>query len=487
MKYYGRLSVAALLAIAPLYGFAQEKVVPIKYGDMDQWIIRKVHESGVIGGNTKLLYEIGPTKEIDGNKPYKNMGGSPWGTSNVMAKVVGIVKTNNSVYRDKRDNGYCARLETHIESVKVLGMVNITVLAAGSIYLGDMLEPITGTKNAEKNMNWGVPFTQRPKAVRYDYKVKMSGEKDRIRLTGFSKKGQVAGQDCAITVFFLQKRMEDAEGNITAKRVGTMVVKYDKDSDGWVNGALKKLAESMKQYFSKDVILGRNGGDEFSIFMPDCTEMEVKPFLKKFTEETRNFYCKGEAHTFTISLGFAEYPVLADDRSKLMRCADMALYEVKMRGKNGCMAYREGEQVKSRAKLGFAVKDIIDNMPGAFIVYRADKENDEILLANSELLRLTGCKNMDELLAYTGKSFFNLIRPDEQESCQKSIWSQINGGHSNDYIFFHMRKADGTYISVLDHGRIVDSVHNGRVFYVMIMDLKSLQMHYGDCLELVEK
>ena len=147
MKYYGRLSVAALLAIAPLYGFAQEKVVPIKYGDMDQWIIRKVHESGVIGGNTKLLYEIGPTKEIDGNKPYKNMGGSPWGTSNVMAKVVGIVKTNNSVYRDKRDNGYCARLETHIESVKVLGMVNITVLAAGSIYLGDMLEPITGTKN----------------------------------------------------------------------------------------------------------------------------------------------------------------------------------------------------------------------------------------------------------------------------------------------------------------------------------------------------
>lgn len=253
------------------------------------------------------------------------------------------------------------------------------------------------------------------------------------------------------------------------------------------DGVLQKLAESMKQYFSKDVILGRNGGDEFCIFMPDCTAVEVKPFLKKFTEETRNFYCKGEAHTFTISLGFAEYPDLADECSKLMRCADMALYAVKMRGKNGCMAYREGEQVKSRAKLGFAMKDIINNLPGAFIVYRADKENDEILLANSELLRLTGCKNMDELLAYTGKSFCNLIRPDEQESCQKSIWSQINGGHSNDYIFFHMRKADGKYISVLDHGRIVDSVHNGRIFYVMIMDLKSLQMHYGDCLELVEK
>ncbi|MCD7926331.1 MAG: PCMD domain-containing protein [Bacteroides sp.] len=237
MKNYSRLSVVALLALAPLYGIAQEKVVPIKYGDMDQWITRKIHESGIIGGNTKLVYEIGPTKEIDGNEPYKNMGGSPWGTSNVMAKVVGIVKTNNSVYKDARDHGYCARLETHIESVKVLGMVNITVLAAGSIYLGDMLEPITGTKNAEKNMNWGVPFTQRPKAVRYDYKVKMSGEKNRIRLTGFSKRGQVEGQDCAIAVFFLQKRTEAADGSITAKRVGTMVVKYDKGSDGWVNDA----------------------------------------------------------------------------------------------------------------------------------------------------------------------------------------------------------------------------------------------------------
>lgn len=253
------------------------------------------------------------------------------------------------------------------------------------------------------------------------------------------------------------------------------------------DGVLKKLAESMKQYFSKDAILGRNGGDEFSVFMPDCTVAEVKPFLKKFTEETRKFYCKGEERAFTISLGFAEYPVFADDRSQLMRCADKALYDVKMRGKNGCMAYSEGEQVKSRAKLGFVIKDIVDNLPGAFIVYRADKENDEILLANSEMLRLTGCKNMDELLAYTGKSFCNLIRPDEQESCQKSIWSQINGGHSNDYIFFHMQKADGTYISVLDHGRIVDSVYNGRVFYVMIMDLNSLQRHYGDRLELGEK
>ena len=38
-----------------------------------------------------------------------------------------------------------------------------------------------------------------------------------------------------------RKRTEDAQGNITAKRVGTMVVKYDKDSDGWENDATYEI------------------------------------------------------------------------------------------------------------------------------------------------------------------------------------------------------------------------------------------------------
>lgn len=230
-----KLFVSLSLCALALGGRAQEKVVPFKFGDMNQWVTRRIHESGVIGGHTKLLYELGPTKEIDGNVAYVNQGGSPWANSNVMAKVMGIVKTNTSVYPEKRgDNDYCARLETHIEKVKVLGLVNITVLASGSLYLGDMKEPITGTKDGEKALNMGVPFTSRPKAVRYDYKVQMSGEPNRIRQTGFSRKETVPGQDCAIMTCLLQKRTEDAEGNITAERVGTVAVKYMQSED-WKN------------------------------------------------------------------------------------------------------------------------------------------------------------------------------------------------------------------------------------------------------------
>ena len=239
MKMKGLFGVLAMAF--PLFMNAQERVAPIKYGDMDQWITRKIHESGIIGGATKLLYEVGPTQEIDGNIPYTNKGGSPWGTSNVMAKVMGVVKTNTSVYPERRGNGYCARLETHIESVKVkLIGLNISVLASGSMFLGDMKEPITGTKKGEKNLNIGVPFTSRPKAVRYDYKVKMSGEPHRIRQTGFSRKSTVKGQDCAIMTCLLQKRIEDKDGNIIAKRVGTAVVRYDKNAD-WHNGATYEI------------------------------------------------------------------------------------------------------------------------------------------------------------------------------------------------------------------------------------------------------
>lgn len=241
MKRSCNIFVALVMLLVTMNAGAAEKEVLLPYGDMNRWTIRKIHESSIIGGKTKTLYEVGPNRTIEGNKPYVNGGGSPWGTSNVMAKVMGVVKTNNSVYRDRHGSGYCAKLTTHIESVKVLGLMNIKVLAAGSLFLGDMKEPITGTKDGPKAMNCGIRFTQRPKAIRYDYKVQTAGSSTRIKQNGFSRKQNVAGKDYAIAVLFLQKRTEDSKGNITAKRVGTMVVKYGKSTGGWVDDATYEI------------------------------------------------------------------------------------------------------------------------------------------------------------------------------------------------------------------------------------------------------
>ena len=81
---------------------AQHKVEMIPFGNMDQWIDRQIKESGIIGGATKNVYAIGPTATVTETKAYKNMGGSPWATSNVMARVAGITKTNTSVFPEKR-------------------------------------------------------------------------------------------------------------------------------------------------------------------------------------------------------------------------------------------------------------------------------------------------------------------------------------------------------------------------------------------------
>lgn len=232
---FGIAMAVAALSCLPIKG--QEKVVPLKYGNMDHWVVRNIKESAIIGGNQKTIYAVGPNMTINGNTPYTNKGGSPWGSSNVLAHVSGIYKTNNSVYRDKHEGGYCAKLVTHIEKVKVLGLINIKVLAAGSLFLGSVREPITGTKDGVKAINWGIPFTARPKALRYDYKTLLSNSPTRIKQTGFSGASTVQGHDYAITVLYLQKRHEDANGNITAKRVGTMVVKYGKSTSGWVENA----------------------------------------------------------------------------------------------------------------------------------------------------------------------------------------------------------------------------------------------------------
>ena len=258
--------------------------------------------------------------------------------------------------------------------------------------------------------------------------------------------------------------------------------KFINDIYGHVYGdrALKNLADSMKKSFPSDALLGRNGGDEFCILLPNRTYDDAKEQLQQFTMLPKIFSYKGNDYPFYISLGYAEYPTAASNRAQLMCCADAALYEVKLHGKNGCMAYKEGLQSGVRKQLGFALKDISEHLPGAFIIYRADKGNDELFYANHEFLQMAGYKDIDELFKLTKKSFRNLIREDEQQQIEASIWQQIDSGNENDYIYFHLQKADGTYLSVLDHGRIVENQQYGRVFYVLFMDWADMHIRYSD-------
>mgnify|MGYP002924291846 FL=1 len=83
--------------------------------------------------------------------------------------------------------------------------------------------------------------------------------------------------------------------------------KFINDIYGHVYGdrALKSLTDSMKAFFPSDALLGRNGGDEFCILLPNCTFAEADIQLQKFTKLPKSFSYHGKEHAFYISLGYA--------------------------------------------------------------------------------------------------------------------------------------------------------------------------------------
>ena len=67
--------------------FSQERIEPIPYGDMEQWAVRYIKESAMLGGKTKMLYVLAPTDTIRGNKAY-TFENTLWGISNAYAAPV---------------------------------------------------------------------------------------------------------------------------------------------------------------------------------------------------------------------------------------------------------------------------------------------------------------------------------------------------------------------------------------------------------------
>lgn len=91
-----------LLLFLPFILSAQSgRIEDVPFGDMDCWMVRRIKESAVIGGNTRYLYEITPGDTLV-DVAYKNTL-SPWATSSVLAKVSGITKASVTVFPEERD------------------------------------------------------------------------------------------------------------------------------------------------------------------------------------------------------------------------------------------------------------------------------------------------------------------------------------------------------------------------------------------------
>ncbi len=224
-------AVVVVMALSLTSYAQQRRLLPL--GDMEQWLTREVKESGIIGGNSRTLYEIAPPRTLEENEPYISQG-SIWATSSVYARVKRINKGSITVFPEERDGGgTAARLECRTENVKVLGIINISAMATGTIFTGSMIEPIKDTKDPQAKINSGIPFTERPEALSFDYKLQLLGH--RIYDEGVGSSRNVEGRNAAEVVIILQHRWEDGDGNIFAKRVATGCEMLTQSYDNWQN------------------------------------------------------------------------------------------------------------------------------------------------------------------------------------------------------------------------------------------------------------
>ena len=231
-----RKQVILILSLLGAMSASALRLEPIKYADFSNWVTRDVQESKLLGGKRKVLYEIAPSRKIPGeNKAYVNEGGSPWATSNAYAKVSGIVKGSGTVEPAMINGNKVAKLQARMEEVKVMGIINMDVMVAGTVFLGKINEPITSPKGPFQKMEMGIPYTKRPVALVYDFKVDMPNTNTRTKSTGFSSKKTLPGRDNAEVYVLLQKRWEDEKGNLYAHRVGTGRERFNR-SVPWTKG-----------------------------------------------------------------------------------------------------------------------------------------------------------------------------------------------------------------------------------------------------------
>jgi diguanylate cyclase (GGDEF)-like protein/PAS domain S-box-containing protein len=126
-------------------------------------------------------------------------------------------------------------------------------------------------------------------------------------------------------------------------RLAVMFIDLDRfklinDTYGHVRGDLflQQVAGRLRRQLRSSDTLSRLGGDEFTVLVPDLRNAEDAAIkAQQFLEELRRpFVVEGDELSATCSVGIAVFPDHGTTEDELIRNADLAMYQVKRRGKD---------------------------------------------------------------------------------------------------------------------------------------------------------
>jgi len=127
------------------------------------------------------------------------------------------------------------------------------------------------------------------------------------------------------------------------------------DTLGHVKGdeLLQQVAQRLKDCLRRGDTLARQGGDEFTIVLPELRDrQDAKAIADKFLESLhRPFDLDGHEVHISASIGIAIYPGDGETIDELLRHADIAMYQVKAPGKNGHSFYHNSMLDVSHQKI----------------------------------------------------------------------------------------------------------------------------------------
>lgn len=102
------------------------------------------------------------------------------------------------------------------------------------------------------------------------------------------------------------------------------------------DAVLKSLVALITQTLRQNDVIGRVGGEEFMVLMPDTSANDAVVLAERIRSLTESMVIPLEngSLSVTVSIGVAEFGVDGDDQDKVFKAADDRLYRAKHEGRN---------------------------------------------------------------------------------------------------------------------------------------------------------